>query len=82
MKGRAKKIENSGQSILIDLYGYTANEAIRPVDKGNELEEVTDLETIVCVPRHNDRFIGVKNLELASFMDHGNREGAVLKLHA
>lgn len=81
MKGQVKKVDSSGQSIPVDLYGY-ANGSVHPVSIHNELEDVSALEAIVCVPRHNDRFKGIKNLPLVSFLDHGSREGAALKLHA
>lgn len=81
MKGEVKIVEATGQSLAVDLYGYSKGR-VQPISKDCQLENVIDLEAIACVPRHNDRFKGVHNMEKVAFMQHGNLEGAALSLHA
>lgn len=81
MKGKVKKVESEGQSLPVDLYGFV-NGTVRPISQNFELEDVSDLEAIACVPRHNDRFKGVKHFPAVKFLDDGQREGGSLRLHA
>lgn len=81
MKGKVKKIEgSSGQSLPVDLYGYSKDK-VMPLSNKNELLDVSGLEAVVCVPKSNNRFKGIHQLTLLTFLDHGDHEGAALKLH-
>lgn len=88
MRGQIKIIDDSdgsgrnspGQSLPIDLYGFV-NGTVKPIGNDHTLVDVTDLEAVACVPRHNDRFKGVKTMDELVFMQHGNLEGSALKLH-
>jgi hypothetical protein len=81
MQGEVKKIPSQvGQSLPVDLYGF-AKGRVKPLQMDNQLVDVSDLEAVVCVPQHNDRFKGIHDLVEVAFLDHGNREGAALKLH-
>lgn len=83
MKGEIRIIESDtsiGHSLPIDVYGFV-NAKVRPLGQDYSLVDVSELEAVVCVPRHNDRFKGVKTMDELVFMQHGNLEGAALKLH-
>jgi Immune Mapped Protein 2 (IMP2) N-terminal domain/Immune Mapped Protein 2 (IMP2) C-terminal domain len=72
---------STGQFLPIDLYGFTDDSKVRPLGKDYGFVDVSDVTAVACVPRHNDRFQGVKTMDELVFMQHGNLEGAALKLH-
>mmetsp|Transcript_53036 Transcript_53036/g.158728 ORF Transcript_53036/g.158728 Transcript_53036/m.158728 type:complete len:165 (-) Transcript_53036:274-768(-) len=77
-KGSVAKFPDKG-GIEVDLYGYTREGLLlQKLELDDEISDVTAIDAITCVPKHNDCYAGVKNMDISTFLEKGNTKGATI----
>jgi hypothetical protein len=77
MNGKVIKFPNADQGVEVDVYGYRSAEQqpqILRLDEG--LVDVSELDAVAVIPKHNPKFQGIKSLQMSTFLEWGNVIGA------
>jgi hypothetical protein len=77
MNGKVIKFPNADQGVEVDVYGYRSAEQqpqILQLDEG--LVDVSELDAVAVIPKHNPKFQGIKSLQMSTFLEWGNVIGA------
>ena len=77
MNGKVIKFPGADQGVEVDVYGYTqANQHPEMLDLDAGLVDVSGLDAVAVIPKHNPKFQGIKSLQAPTFLEWGNLAGA------
>lgn len=75
--GKLIKFPNSIQGVEVDVYGYRqATQEPFPLHIDEGFVNVSELDAVAVIPKHNPKFQGIKSLQLSTFLELGNLTGA------
>lgn len=77
MNGKLIKFPNADQGVEVDVYGYSQAEQqpqMLHLDEG--LVDVSQLDAVAVIPKHNPTFQGIKSLQVSTFLEWGSLAGA------
>jgi hypothetical protein len=77
MNGKVIKFPNADQGVEVDIYGYSQAEQqpqMLYLDEG--LVDVSELDAVAVIPKHNPKFQGIKSLQVSTFLEWGSITGA------
>uniref|UniRef100_A0A6S9HU23 Immune mapped protein 2 N-terminal domain-containing protein n=1 Tax=Ditylum brightwellii TaxID=49249 RepID=A0A6S9HU23_9STRA len=78
--GSVIKFPDKG-GVEVDLYGYCGTEhKMKPLDLDDGLVDISTLEAVACLPKHNSAYEGLKNCDRLLFMQKGSTFGAATDL--
>lgn len=76
-KGSVVKFPNEGPGVEVDIYGYNKDDTgptLLNLDDG--ACDVSELEGVVVLPKHNDTYTGVKSMTVQAFLTKGSAGAA------
>jgi len=77
--GSARKFPNAG-GLEVELYAVSKDGTVHFLDVDNEEVDVSQFDAIACLPKNNNLFKGVHNLDVNRFVNTANIAGAALPL--
>lgn len=77
--GSVRKFPNVG-GLEIELYAVSKDGTVHFLDVDNEEVDVSQFDAIACLPKNNNLFQGVHNLDVNRFVNTANIAGAALPL--
>lgn len=77
MNGKVIKFPNADQGVEVDIYGYSqAEQQPQMLYLDDGLVDVSELDAVAVIPKHNPKFQGIKSLQVSAFLEWGSITGA------